>query len=435
LDLGLEGARALVAGGSGGLGGAVGDALAAEGARVALVARASDRLTDRAAAIGGLAVPADLSTPGGPAAAVAATVAAHGGLDVVFVNSGGPPPGTFDDLADEDWQRAIDGTLWSALRLIRAAIPHLRASDRPAFLVNLSSSAREPIPGLTTSNLLRPGLAGLIKSLVPEIAPIRINGLAPGRLGTDRIVQLDTARAQKSGVSMDEIRRQTIERIPLGRYGDPAELGRVAAFLLSPAASYVSGAIVPVDGGMIRARPCRPGLAPAVLGSRSARISWMARFFDIDAANAALPELRTILETLRDERGQLIELRDEFARRAALEATESGESAAEAPGPSGSASVPGPRAAQVDEASPGAEERRRLRLRMQGVIDQMQAGVARIDELGVTLREIETGLIDFPALVAGRQVWLCWRLGEGDVDAWHELSEGFGGRRPLAELT
>jgi hypothetical protein len=161
----------------------------------------------------------------------------------------------------------------------------------------------------------------------------------------------------------------------------------------------------------------------------------MARFFDIDAANAALPELRTILETLRDERGQLIELRDEFARRAALEATESGESSAEGPGPSGSASVPGPRAAQVDEESPGAEERRRLRLRMQGVIDQMQAGVARIDELGVTLREIETGLIDFPALVAGRQVWLCWRLGEGDVDAWHELSEGFGGRRPLAELT
>jgi 3-oxoacyl-[acyl-carrier protein] reductase len=255
LDLGLEGARALVAGGSGGLGGAVGDALAAEGARVALVARSSDRLTDRAAAIGALAVAADLSTPGGPVAAVADTVAAFGGLDLVFVNSGGPPPGTFEDLADEDWQRAIDGTLWSALRLIRAAIPHLRDSDRPALLVNLSSSAREPIPGLTTSNLLRPGLAGLIKSLVPEIAPIRINGLAPGRLGTDRIAQLDAGRAKKAGVSMDEIRRQTIERIPLGRYGDPAELGRVAAFLLSPAASFVSGAILPVDGGMIRALP------------------------------------------------------------------------------------------------------------------------------------------------------------------------------------
>jgi hypothetical protein len=169
--------------------------------------------------------------------------------------------------------------------------------------------------------------------------------------------------------------------------------------------------------------------------ARSARISSMAKFFDIDDANSALPELRTILQTLRDERAQLIELRDEFARRAAQDATDAaaaGEPGGEAPGSGGPA---GPRVVPVDEESPAAEERRRLRLRMQGVIDQMQAGVARIDELGVTLREIETGLIDFPALVTGRQVWLCWRLGEGDVDWWHELDEGFGGRRPLAELT
>jgi hypothetical protein len=161
----------------------------------------------------------------------------------------------------------------------------------------------------------------------------------------------------------------------------------------------------------------------------------MARFYDIDDANSALPELRTILETLRDERAQLIELRDEFARRTALETGESGDAGSEGPSSTGKGGLPGPRVAPVDEAAPGAEERRRLRLRMQGVIDQMQAGVVRIDELGITLREIETGLIDFPALVAGRQVWLCWRLGEGDVDSWHELSEGFGGRRPLAELT
>jgi hypothetical protein len=162
----------------------------------------------------------------------------------------------------------------------------------------------------------------------------------------------------------------------------------------------------------------------------------MAKFFDIDDANSALPELRTILQTLRDERAQLIELRDEFARRAARDATDAadvGESGGETPGSSGG--LTGPRVVPVDEESPAAEERRRLRLRMQGVIDQMQAGVARIDELGVTLREIETGLIDFPALVTGRQVWLCWRLGEGDVDWWHELDEGFGGRRPLADLT
>jgi 3-oxoacyl-[acyl-carrier protein] reductase len=255
VDLGLGGARALVGGGSGGLGGAVADALAAEGARVALVARASDRLTKRAAELGALAVPADLSTPDGPAAAVGATVEGLGGLDLVLVNSGGPPTGRFEDLSDADWQRAIDGTLWSAVRLIRAATPHLRQSDRPAILIILSSSVREPIPGLTTSNLIRPGLAGLLKSLVGEIAPIRINGLAPGRLATDRIAQLDAARAEITGLAIEEIQRQTLERIPLGRYGDPAELGRVGAFLLSPAASYVSGAIVPVDGGMIRALP------------------------------------------------------------------------------------------------------------------------------------------------------------------------------------
>jgi 3-oxoacyl-[acyl-carrier protein] reductase len=255
VDLGLQGARALVAGGSGGLGGAVADALAGEGARVALVARASDRLTQRAAALDALAIPADLSTAEGPAAAVAATVDGLAGLDLILINSGGPPPGRFEDLTDADWQRAIDGTLWMAIRLIRAALPHLRQSERPAILVNLSSSAREPIPGLTTSNLTRPGLAGLIKSLVPEIAPIRINGLAPGRLATDRIAQIDNARAEQTGLPIEEVRRQTMERIPLARYGDPAELGRVAAFLLSPAASYVNGAIVPIDGGMIRALP------------------------------------------------------------------------------------------------------------------------------------------------------------------------------------
>jgi len=156
----------------------------------------------------------------------------------------------------------------------------------------------------------------------------------------------------------------------------------------------------------------------------------MARFFDIDGANAALGELRTILETLRDERSQLIALRDAFARLTARATAPPGESSG------GESVVPDERPAPdaADDPSPAAEDRRRLRLRMQGVIDQMQAGVARIDELGVTLREIETGLIDFPALVSGRQVWLCWRLGEGDVEWWHELSEGIGGRRPLAEL-
>lgn len=162
----------------------------------------------------------------------------------------------------------------------------------------------------------------------------------------------------------------------------------------------------------------------------------MTRFFDLDEANATLPEVRTILESLRHERAELIRLRDQvLAAQASEEATSEAPTQEKVTGKGRPSRPMGKPESGTSDGKAADAELRVLRLRMQGVIDQMQAGVARIDELGITLREIETGLIDFPALASGRQIWLCWRLGEDDVSSWHELAEGFSNRHALADLT
>jgi 3-oxoacyl-[acyl-carrier protein] reductase len=251
----LEGRVAAVTGGASGIGEAICIRLAAEGARVAVVARQSDDLDKVAKETRGVAVAADLTTGEGPGQAATGAINALGGLDGLVVNSGGPPTGTFEQLDEETWRRAIDGTLLAAIRLIRAALPALREGREPAIVIVLSSSIREPVPGIVTSNVLRPGLNGLIKTLVGEIAPIRINGIAPGRIDTARIRSLDASRAKEMGIGVDEVKRTNLARIPLARYGEAAEVGRVGAFLLSTAASYVDGVVIGVDGGMIRSLP------------------------------------------------------------------------------------------------------------------------------------------------------------------------------------
>jgi 3-oxoacyl-[acyl-carrier protein] reductase len=254
MDLGLADRRFLVGGVSRGLGAAVARALLAESARVAGISRQTPEPAHGPA--GRFThLPIDLARADGPAAAVEAAVSALGGLDGLLVNTGGPPGGTFAAVDEAAWQQAIEGTLQSTLRLIRGALPHLRDGQDPAIAIILSSSIREPVPSLITSNVLRPGLAGLIHALTSEIAPIRINGVAPGRFDTDRVRSIDLARSADTGLPLDEVQAQTRARIPLGRYGDPDELGRVVAFLLSPAASYLNGVTLPVDGGMIRSLP------------------------------------------------------------------------------------------------------------------------------------------------------------------------------------
>jgi 3-oxoacyl-[acyl-carrier protein] reductase len=177
-----------------------------------------------------------------------------GELDGVLMNAGGPPPGEVLSLPDDTWRGAYELLIGGPIRLLRELVPVMAEGASVAWIG--SSSWRQPVAGLDTSNVFRPGVAALVKVLARELAPrVRLVGLAPGKIDTDRVRSLDSSRAERTGASLDEVRSESEAELPFGRYGKPEEFGRVAAFLLSPAASYVSGSTVQVDGAMITALP------------------------------------------------------------------------------------------------------------------------------------------------------------------------------------
>jgi 3-oxoacyl-[acyl-carrier protein] reductase len=260
MDLGLNGRTALVSASSRGLGRATATQLAAEGARVMISGRDEGELKTAAGEIErqtgsevAYAV-ADVTRGEDVENLVRKTVESFGGLDVLITNAGGPPAGNFDKFSDVDWQRAFELNLLSVVRLIRAALPHMREKGYGRIVNFTSSSIKQPLENLLLSNVFRTGVLGLSKSLSVELAPdgILVNTLGPGRIATARLA-LDESRAESQGVTVEEVRSRTEAGIPLGRYGQPEEFARVAVFLASEANTYVTGQALLVDGGMVRA--------------------------------------------------------------------------------------------------------------------------------------------------------------------------------------
>jgi 3-oxoacyl-[acyl-carrier protein] reductase len=248
MDLGLDGRAYVVTGGTKGLGRAAATALAADGAGVLVTGRSVPPDGERPAWGGGRvhAVAADNADPATPERLIAQARGRFGRLDGLLVSVGGPPPGRAVEVGDDAWRAAFEAVFLGALRLLRAFGGELAAAGGGAMGLVLSSSVYSPIPNLAISNGLRPGLAMVAKTLADELGPsgVRVFGLAPGRIATDRLAELQGPDPQA--------RAGALAVVPLRREGDPAEFGRVAAFVLSPAASYVTGCVLPVDGGLLR---------------------------------------------------------------------------------------------------------------------------------------------------------------------------------------
>jgi 3-oxoacyl-[acyl-carrier protein] reductase len=257
MDLGLKDKRALVTGASRGLGYAAALALAREGCKVAINSRDAARIKAAAAAIHTetgvqvIGLSGDVTSAETAESLIAQTVATLGGLDLLITNSGGPPAGTFESHDEANWQKAIELCLMSHVRLIKAALPHLRKSSAASVLTVTSVSVKQPMTNLVLSNSVRAATVGLTKSLAIELGRdgIRFNSILPGWTETERVAELMTFNAKQSGGTIEsEIGKRTQETA-LGRMGQPGEFANAAAFLLSPAASFITGVMLNVDGG------------------------------------------------------------------------------------------------------------------------------------------------------------------------------------------
>jgi|SRR4051794_40665121 len=258
MELGVRDRKFVVGGGSRGIGRAIAAELVADGAHVLLLSRSQEAVERAAAELGDGAIPlaADMGARE-TATRVRRAVDEHfgGAVDGVVINHGGPPLGHALDLSEDDWDASWQLLIAGPLRLLRELVPVM--GEGGAILFVTSSSVRQPIEGLDSSNVLRPGVNALMKVLARDLGPrgIRVNALAPGRIDTDRVRSNDRNRAERTGESVDEVRRAASLTIPLRRYGEPDEIGRVGAFLMSGAASYVSGESVQVDGALVTALP------------------------------------------------------------------------------------------------------------------------------------------------------------------------------------
>ena len=255
MNYGLEGKRALVLGGSRGLGLAIATGLAAEGARVAIASRSLDSSQVATQAIGAMATGFSCDT--GDAASVDAlhadVIKTFGGIDILILNSGGPPPGKAQGVASAQWRSSFESMFVNLVRMADLVLPGMIERKFGRIISVVSSGIIQPIPNLAISNAIRPALIGWGKTLAGEVAShgITVNAVAPGRIATDRLQQLDEANAGRTGRSLDEVRQAARGNIPAGRYGEPAEFAAAAVFLASEAASFMTGSVIRVDGGQI----------------------------------------------------------------------------------------------------------------------------------------------------------------------------------------